>query len=290
MRLRVTLPATVANIGPGFDSLALAVEIRNEFVLDTEGTPRVTVEGEGAGELPGDETNLVVRAMFGLAEDVRKELPTFELACRNEIPLGRGLGSSASAVVGGLALANALLGMDVGDRRLLQMAAEIEGHADNVAACLLGGLTIAYPTDDGWRAARLSGLAAGVEPVVFVPDSIRMDTVQARRVIPSEVPVRDAVWNAAHAALTVHALTADPALLSEALNDRLHQPHRLPMMPATRELFDRLREATVPVCLAGSGPSLLAFERGDHPIADAGPGWCVVRPAVAEVGLQVLEG
>jgi len=132
-------------------------------------------------------------------------------------------------------------------------------------------------------------LAAGVRPVLFVPETVRMDTAEARRAVPAQVPLTDAVWNAAHAALVCHALTEEPELLAEALDDRLHQRHRLPMMPATREQFDRLRQATVPVCVAGSGPSLLAFERPDQPVPDAGPGWRVIRPAVAEDGIQVLE-
>src|SRR5436305_4154411 len=191
MLLNVTVPATVANLGPGFDSFGLAVEIRNGFLLDTSQPPVLAVEGEGAGDLPEDDSNLVARAMRALADDVGGELPPFALVCRNEIPLARGLGSSAAAVVGGLALADRLLGANAGTERLLRLAVGFEGHADNVAACLHGGLTIAYETANGWAAARVQERVP-VQPVLFVPEADTMATDQARRILPAEVPLRDA--------------------------------------------------------------------------------------------------
>src|SRR5437764_6004011 len=191
MVLDVTLPATVANLGPGFDSFGLAVEIRNEFVLDTSRPPAVAVEGEGAGDLPEDDSNLVVRAMSALAADVRGELPPFALVCRNEIPLARGLGSSAAAVIGGLVMADRVLGSNVGSERLLQLAVGFEGHADNVAACLHGGLTIAFETTNGWNAARVQE-RMHVQPMLFVPIVQTMATDEARKILPAEVPLTDA--------------------------------------------------------------------------------------------------
>src|SRR5689334_5098605 len=169
MRLRLEVPATVANLGPGFDCFGLAVGLSNTCTVDTEAESRVVVEGEGAGELPEDGSNLVVRAMAMLAVEAGRRLPSFVLRCRNEIPLARGLGSSASALVAGLVLADRLLGTDVGFERLLQLAADAEGHADNVAPALLGGATLAYLSADGWRAERLE-VADGLRPVLLIPE------------------------------------------------------------------------------------------------------------------------
>ncbi|MGH2696046.1 MAG: homoserine kinase, partial [Actinomycetota bacterium] len=156
MPLVVGAPATVANLGPGFDSLALAVDLRNEVEADTDAAPAVTVEGEGAGELPEDASNLVFRAMAWLAREAGGSLPPFALRCRNRIPLERGLGSSAAAVVSGLVLADRLLGTALDPDRLLEVAVDIEGHPDNVAACLRGGAVVAYLSRSGWRAERVT--------------------------------------------------------------------------------------------------------------------------------------
>jgi homoserine kinase len=289
MRLTVTVPATVANLGPGFDSLALAVEIRNEFAVDTSAPPGVAVEGEGAAELPEDGSNLVVRAMRAVAEAAGRDLPPFSVTARNRIPLTRGLGSSASAVVGGLSLANRVLGANLDREGLLDLAVRFEGHADNVAASLHGGLTIAYETAAGWAAARVEG-PLKANPVLFVPEAATMATDEARRILPAEVPLRDASANAGRVALLVVALTDQPDLLWDAMADRLHQGRRLETMPATRAAFVALRDAGIPVCLAGSGPSLLAFDTGERAIPDVGAGWRVVRPAIADEGVAVLEG
>jgi homoserine kinase len=281
MRLAVRVPATVANLGPGFDALALAVDVENDVEVDTESPPAVVVEGEGAGELPEDASNLVFRSMAYLAREAGGSLPPFRLRCRNAIPLERGLGSSAAATVGGLLLANELIGSRLDPEGLLEVAVDIEGHPDNVAACVFGRLVLAYLSRDGWRAERLEPHAS-LQPVLLVPEEERVPTADARRVLPREVPLSDAAHNVGRAALAVVALTARPELLLEALEDRLHQARRLVLAPASRALYQDLREAGLAVCVAGAGPSLLAFETDAARVPELGPGWRVLRPRVAD--------
>jgi homoserine kinase len=281
MRLSVRVPATVANLGSGFDALALALDIENEVEADTEAPPAVTVEGEGEGELPRDASNLVFRSMAYLAGEAGGSLPPFQLRCKNAIPLERGLGSSAAATVAGILLANELLGAGLGTDRLLEVAVDIEGHPDNVAGCVFGGVVLAYLSGDGWRAERLEPHRS-LRPVLLLPEEERVPTTDARRVLPREVPLSDAAYNIGRAALTVVALTARPDLLPEALEDRLHQARRLALAPASRALYQDLREEGLPVCVAGSGPSLLAFETEAARVPELGPGWRILRPHIAE--------
>lgn len=278
-RLSVRVPASVANLGPGFDALALAVDVDNVVEVDTEAQPAVRVEGEGAGELPEDPSNLVFRSMAYLAREAGRSLPPLELRCVNAIPLERGLGSSAAATVAGLLLANELLGVGLEADGLLRLAVDIEGHADNVAACLFGGLVLAYLSEVGWRAERLRPHGS-LRPVLLLSEEERVSTTDARRVLPREVPLSDAAHNIGRAALAVVALTDRPQLLAEALEDRLHQVRRLALAPAARALYQDLREARVPVCVAGSGPSLLAFEADDARLPELGPRWRVLRVGV----------
>jgi homoserine kinase len=285
VKLTVRAPATVANLGPGFDCLALALDLANEFEADTEAGPAVRVEGEGAGELPEDATNLVFRTISYLAREAGGPLPPFALTCRNGIPLQRGLGSSASAVVAGLLLADRLLGSALPPDRLLEVAVDVEGHPDNVAACLRGGLALAYLSADGWRAETLSPSGA-LRPAVLIALDERVSTEDARRVLPVNVARADASFNLSRVALAVLALTQRPDLLAVALEDRLHQGYRLPLAPAARSLFHELRDEGFAVCVAGSGPSLLVFEQ-DRRVRDLGPGWQVIRPQVAAGGAAV---
>ena len=287
MRLTARVPATVANLGPGFDSIGMAIDLRNEVTVDTGRPPAVAVEGEGAGELPLDASNLIFRAMAYLEQEAGGSLPPFALSCVNRIPLERGLGSSSSAVVAGLLLADRLLGTDLLADRLLEVAVDVEGHADNVAPALRGGLTLAYLSRNGWRAESL-GLSPDLQPVVFVPLEERMSTAEARRVLPREVSRDDATFNASRAALAVIALAGRPDLLAEALEDRLHQQARLPLYPSSRALFYELKDAGIPVCVAGAGPSLLAFDVGAE-MPELGPGWRVLRVRPELRGANVVE-
>jgi homoserine kinase len=290
VRLEVRVPATVANLGPGFDCMALAVDLENTVVLDTDGPPGVAVEGEGADELPEDGSNLVVRTMVYVAGVAGRKVPPFALHCSNRIPLERGLGSSASAVVAGLLLADELLQVGLNRHRLLEIAVDLEGHADNVAAALTGRIALVYLAASGWRVETLEP-AEGLRPVLLVPENERVSTQDARRVLATEVPRSDASFNTARAALLTLALTERPELLGDAMEDRLHQQARLRLAPASRALFADLRDAGVPVCVAGSGPSLLAFEEavdgGSNRVPELGPGWRVLRVAIQPAGASI---
>ena len=290
MRLLARTPATVANLGPGFDALGLALDLRNEVVLDTEAEPAIEIEGEGAAELPTNGSNLIFRTMTYLSKESGVALPPFRLTAANAIPLERGLGSSAAAVVSGVLLADRLLGLALEPDRMLEIAVDVEGHADNVAACLRGGLIVAYLSADGWRAERLEPHPS-LRLALLIPEDERLATADARRALPREVSLADAAFNAGRAALAVVALTSRPEVLAAALEDRLHQPRRLPLVPASRALFEELRHEGLPVCVAGAGPSLLAFETDDHRVRELGPGWRTLRlqPAVAGADVSVEE-
>lgn len=294
MRLTARVPATAANLGPGFDCLGLALDLCNEFTVDTEAEPGITWEGEGAGELPTDGSDMVSRAMRVAERRIAEahgagafEVPALALHGTNRIPLDRGLGSSAAAAVAGVTLAYRLLDLDDLDSfatTALWLAAEIEGHPDNAAAAALGGLTIVAADD----VERLDP-HPGVRPILFVPDEIRLSTEDARRAIPETVTREDAVFNVGHAALTVARLLHDPDRLRLAMRDRLHQDARLALVPQARELYLVIEEAGLPVCVSGSGPTLLAFERDGREPPDPGDGWRVLRVPVRATGVEILE-
>lgn len=294
MRLTARVPATAANLGPGFDCLGLALDLCNEFTVDTEAEPGITWEGEGAGELPTDGSDMVSRAMRVAERRIAEahgagafEVPALALHGTNRIPLDRGLGSSAAAAVAGVTLAYRLLDLDDLDSfatTALWLAAEIEGHPDNAAAAALGGLTIVAADD----VERLDP-HPGVRPILFVPDEIRLSTEDARRAIPETVTREDAVFNVGHAALTVARLLHDPDRLRLAMRDRLHQDARLALVPRARELYLVIEEAGLPVCVSGSGPTLLAFERDGREPPDPGDGWRVLRVPVRATGVEILE-
>jgi homoserine kinase len=286
MRFTVRAPATAANLGPGFDTLALALDLWNEVEVDLDASPAVEVSGQGAGELPEDASNLVIRSMTHIAREAGRVLPPLALRCINRIPLERGLGSSAAAVVGGLVAADRLLGLGLEPDRLLEVAVDVEGHADNVAACLRGGLVIAYLSSEGWRAERLDP-HDDLRPVLVIPEHDRLATADARRVLPRDVPLAEAAFNVGRTALVVVALTRNLDVLPVALEDRLHQRRRLPLTPESRAVFEDLRTAGVPVCVAGAGPSLLAFETGDVQVPELGPSWRTLRLQVARNGADV---
>ena len=261
----VRVPATSANLGPGFDALGLALARYDEVqVLVTPGGLEVEVSGEGAHTARAGEDHLVVRAMRAAFEAAGRQPPGLRLRCVNRIPHGRGLGSSAAAIVAGAVAANSLLirggAPGLADGELYALAAGIEGHPDNVAACLAGGLTIAWLEDGGPRLVRLSPLPQIAPVVCIAPDALA--TAQARAALPDTVRHADAAANAGRSALLVAALTADPTVLLAATQDLLHQPYRAPVMPATAGLVGRLRGAGIPAVVSGAGPSVLAFLGG----------------------------
>jgi homoserine kinase len=285
VRVTVRVPATSANLGPGFDCFGLALDLCNEVTADTEGEPGVAWEGEGAGELPTDGSDLVSRAMAEAASDLGRPLPAIALRGLNRIPLERGLGSSAAASVAGAAIANALLGAPPADEpySTFEVAARVEGHPDNAAAAAYGGVTLV-----------LEGVPRRLEPhpdlrpALLVPRDLRLSTRDARAALPDPIPRADAVAQVAYAAGLVIAITEDPRLLALVLRDRLHEDARLALVPRAREVRDRLRDAAVPVCLSGAGPSLLAFEDDEVTMPDPGEGWSVLRPGVRLQGLEVV--
>jgi homoserine kinase len=284
VRLTARVPATSANLGPGFDCFGLALDLWNEVTVDTEAEPGVTWEGEGAGQLPTDGSDRVSMALARSAHVRGASLPAVAILGVNRIPLERGLGSSAAACVAGISLADRLLDLALEPEEVLELAEEMEGHPDNAAAAIAGGFTIAF----GDGVIRLDPHPT-LRPVALVPD-IRLPTTEARAALPDLIGRRDAVFNAAHAAATVVALTSEPALLSQTLGDRLHQDARLALVPAVASVFRDLRSGGVPVCVSGAGPTLLAFETDDVSVPEPGDGWRVLRLAVAPAGVAVIEG
>ena len=256
--VQVRTPATSANLGPGFDTLGLALTLHDDLRARITGDSwTVSVTGEGAGELPTDESHLVVRAMLATFDEMGARPLGVAVECVNRIPQARGLGSSSAAIVGGVQLARALVREQISDEDALRIAARLEGHPDNVAPCLLGGFTIAWTEAAGSRAVRLD-VAAGVQPTLFVPQE-RGLTATARAALPSAVPHADAAFNTGRAALLVHALTRDPALLFQATEDRLHQGYRAEAMPGTASLVASLRSVGVAAVVSGAGPTVLAL-------------------------------
>ncbi|MGC5615291.1 homoserine kinase [Georgenia sp. Z1491] len=288
----VRVPATSANLGPGFDALGLALGIHDDLeVRTTTGATRVDVRGEGAGSLPSGEDHLVVRAVRLGLEAAGAEQVGLELRCTNRVPHGRGMGSSAAAVIAGLLAARGLLaeeaaddGGPLDDGAILALATEIEGHPDNAAPALLGGATVAWIDDDeGPTAVRLA-LDPTIDPTVLVPDE-QLSTSTARAALPAAVPHRDAARAAGRAALLVHALAGAPERLLAATADTLHQEHRRAAMPATLALVDDLRARGLPAVVSGAGPTVLVLAPVDR--AAVPSGWRVLMPSVDLVGARV---
>lgn len=302
----VSVPATSANLGPGFDSLGLALELRDliegRFVAGSD--VRVEVEGEGIGTVASDDSNLVARIVrTGLATfDPSGELAArgLELRCVNAVPHSRGLGSSAAAIVGGLALAAQLAGVagpeGVSAQQLVALATRLEGHPDNAAAAVLGGATIAWthesPLGPVGQAVRID-VDPRVRPVVAIPVA-QASTVGARGALPSSVSHADASFNVARAALLTHALSHDPSLLLEATDDRLHQRQRHDVYPESLELVGALRQRGLAAAISGAGPTVLVLGADDageiaRAIGDlAGPTWRVLALRVASEGVRVV--
>lgn len=258
MRLEVSVPATSANLGPGFDALGLALDLRTIATLEVPAAnPGVRVIGRDAGIL-GRTRNLVEDGILHYLMLVGRTLPPYALVVDNRLPVARGLGGSAAATVAGLALGAAALGHDPSPTRLLPLAVAMEGHGDNVAAALFGGLVVVWGEGRGIRARSLP-VAAGLSAVVFIPERAS-STKAARAVLPAQVSQADAVYNIARAALLVDALREGRAAdLREAMTDRLHQPYRLPALPHT-PLLDAAREAgAYGAALSGAGSTLLTI-------------------------------
>jgi homoserine kinase len=286
------VPATSANLGTGFDAFGLALRWYDEVVLEMhdEGIV-VDVAGEGAGSVDRGDANLVARAAVAAFDAMGVRPAGVALTCTNTIPHARGLGSSAAAIVAGATAARALVtdgSRLLDDRSMLRLCSDLEGHPDNVAACLLGGLTIAYVVDGGPRAVRLAVLPE-IEPVVFVPASTA-STTQVRGMLPAVVPHADAAVNAGRAALLVAAFATDPTLLLDATEDRLHQRYRAPAMEESAELVSMLRADGVPAVVSGAGPSVLVLSSPDessHLTSRAPAGWTAARVPIETDGVRI---
>ncbi len=269
--IQVQVPASSANLGPGFDSFGLALGMHDRYVaqiLDDAGLD-IDVTGEGADEVQRTDKNLLVKAMYKGFDFLGGKPKGIAVRALNVIPHGRGLGSSASAIVGGLSLARALVltGIDkMNDEKLLQLATEMEGHPDNVAAALYGNAVVAWQEDHhGKSVARAISLNVDtrIRAIAFIP-STAMATAKARKMLPETIPHRDAAQNSANSALLVHALTLRPDLLFRATQDFLHQAYRSEAMPASFALLTKLRGAGVAAFISGAGPTVLALHTGSE--------------------------
>jgi homoserine kinase len=265
--VRVRVPATSANLGPGFDCLGLALSLYDDVeVMAASDGVAVEVVGEGAGRVPVDERHLVVRAMAQTFPALGAEPPAgLRLRCRNAIPHARGLGSSAAAAVAGAVAACVLAGRDPEAERqtLLQVTADMEGHADNAAASLLGGFVVAWNTEGRFDAVGLD-VHPAIVPVALIA-GVESSTSTTRGLLPDRVPLADAAFTGSRTALAVLAFTRRPELLLAATDDRLHQPYRRPAYPASAALVDALRARGVPAAISGAGPTVLALTDGGVP-------------------------
>ena len=255
---RIRVPATSANLGPLFDTGGLALTRYDLVDVELAGSLDVRVTGMGAGTLPSDERHLVVRAFRAACDELGWQPAGVRFTCANGIPQGRGMGSSAAAVVAGVLAAWSLCpDVERDDAAVLRLVTELEGHPDNVAPCLLGGVTLSWSGPAGVVAERLA-VADTVAPVLLVPPAT-LSTELARGLLPAQVPHADAAFTAGRAALLVHALTRDPARLFDATEDRLHQRQRAAAMPGSAALLGRLRDAGLAAVVSGAGPSLLVL-------------------------------
>ncbi|MFE5289271.1 homoserine kinase [Nocardia sp. NPDC056611] len=295
----VRVPASSANLGPGFDSLGIALGLYDEVTVSTTDTGlTIRVEGEGADDVPWGPSHLVVRAIERGLQAAGVWADGLDVVCRNVIPHSRGMGSSASAVVGGLAAGRGLAakfdaGLAYGDDVMVQLASEFEGHPDNASASILGGIVVSWSETDGpaagngtaelhgraYRAVRLEPHAS-LRPVVLIPEE-RSSTAHTRGLLPDTVPHADAAFNASRAALAVVALTQRPDLLMPATADRLHQGYRASALPLTTKWIERLRAAGIPATVSGAGPTVLAFATSEFPEE--------LRELAISDGLRVLE-
>lgn len=260
----MTIPATTANLGPGFDCLGLALGLRNEATLTAVSTNlSITLSGEGADKLPTDATNLVYRAAERLFERVGKRPSGLRIHQHNNIPVGSGLGSSAAATLGGLTAANALVDGGLSDAELLQLATEMEGHPDNVVPAFYGGLTLAVTAGARLHVERIT--VPAMQIVIVLPD-FDLPTAEARAALPAQVPLADAVFNIGRAGLVIRALErGDLGALALAMQDKLHQPFRVPLIPGmVAASAAALAAGAAAVALSGAGPSLAAFAAANH--------------------------
>ena len=273
--VRIMVPASSANLGPGFDSMGLALAVHDELIamVTNDVGIKVDVEGEGSGSVPTDESNLVVRAMNRGFKAMNAEPAGFILKCRNAIPHGRGLGSSASAVIGGLAMARSLVeGGEklLSDQQILNIALEFENHPDNLSAALYGGFNVSWLNGEESAGAVQPIVHPDVVPIVLIPPH-ELETTRARGVLPQQVDRSAACHNLSRTALLVYAISHDPKLLLEATSDQLHQDARAHVYPETSIIISQLRARNIAAVASGAGPAvLLLIDRNNvHDLEEA---------------------
>lgn len=262
----VTVPATTANLGPGFDCMGMALNLRNEFKF----TPcpngvAIDIQGEGAGSIPADKNNLIVQSMQYLCDYLNVEFPCCEIEQINHVPAASGLGSSSTATVAGLVGANALLGSPVDNHCILKLATRIEGHPDNIAPAIFGGLVLAPMGDDGEALTVERIVMPNLKVALVLPD-FELFTADARAALPTTISRADAIFNMARIPLVLRALEGeDYNLLSIAMQDKMHQPYRMPLVPGMADAFAAARQAgAAAVAISGAGPSTIAFAPDNH--------------------------
>jgi len=258
--VRVRVPATTANLGPAFDAVGMALDLYNEITVSESYQPAVEVRGEGSGSLQGGASNLVYRAAASAAEQAGRHIPPLRIECTNRIPLARGMGSSAAAIVGGIVAANALLQLNLDCDAMLALAAQMEGHADNVSPALLGGV-VASVLDSGGKVRHIRLPAPeDLTAVLAIPD-YHLSTSEARAALPEMVSLRDAVFNVSRTALLIGALhSGRHDLMAIAMDDRLHQPYRASLVPGLSNVLRSAVEAgACGAAMSGAGPSVIAF-------------------------------
>jgi len=289
-RARVRVPATSANLGPGFDAFGLALSIWDDVEVEAiTGPTQVEVEGQGAGSLPTGDDHLIIRALRAALDHVNAPQAGFFLRCRNRIPHGRGLGSSAAATVAGLMLARALISTPeaLDYETLLALATEFEGHPDNAAPALYGGATIAFHNHGKPAVAHIP--LCELDTTVLLPTH-ELATSQSRGALPDAVSHVDAAFNAGRAGLLALALSGQHDLLMAATQDRLHQPYRSVVMPHTASLIEKLRDNGVAAVVSGAGPSILVL--GDMPTHASGiipNGWEHLKCGIAPEGAHIVK-
>lgn len=270
MKILVKVPATTANLGPGFDALGLALDLWNEteFTATEDRQIRLTISGEGEGTLPTDANNAIVEAALQIYDLARKPCNGLRIHCLNRVPISSGLGSSSTAMLTGLLGANALLDNPFSDEELLKLAIENEGHPDNVAPAMLGGLVASIVYEGHVTSLKLPARAnrSPIHVTIVLPD-FDFPTRQARAILPKQVDRKDAIYNISRAVLVTEALrTGDLDLLGKAMTDALHQPYRIPLIPGAQAAMEAGRHAgAAAVALSGAGPSLIAFSPKQDP-------------------------
>ncbi|AKX94082.1 homoserine kinase [Moorella thermoacetica] len=261
----VRVPATTANLGPGFDTLGMALNLFDELKIEESSSPEIIITGEGEGTIPRGQENIAYRAARAVFAKVGRPPVPLKLEMHNSIPVARGLGSSAAALVGAIVGTNAILGGPLGPAELVNLATTLEGHPDNVAPAILGGL-VASARDGEQVICRRLELPPGLVTVVAIPQ-FTLSTRISRGVLPAKVDLEDAVFNISRVAVLLAAVaTGDLDLMGRMMVDKLHQPYRLPLIPGMAEVFAAAREAgALAVTLSGSGPTVIAFCRGRQP-------------------------